>query len=517
MSIVHNKDIGTKQKALAINLDRKIYGSFAEIGAGQDVAANFFKAGASSGTIAKTMSAYDMTFSDAIYGAQQGRRYVSEPRLISMLEREYGLLIERLAEQRGTTTTFFAFSDTISALNYHKTNDGHGWMGVRFQLEPDGEFNDVVLHVKLLDNDNNLQQQAVGILGVNLIYACFYYHEIPPVFLLSLMDNLSKDRIQIDMIRFEGPGFTKVDNRLMSLHLVKYGFSDVAVFGPDGKNLQPSEALYKKHIVVVRGRFRPIINVHLDMLHTGVKQFMQEPDVDKTNIVVITELTLQSLKERNADQTAEIDEKDFLDRVDILCSLGQTVLISNFHEYYKLVAYLSKITKLKLGVVLGYPNLEYIFSEEHYGDLPGGILESFATLFSRKVKLFIYPTLRDGVIYNCLRFNLPPHLIDLYRYLIANDKIEDIRHYNENNLHVQTDKVLQLIRQGAPGWEEYVPPEVAAMIKDRRLFGYAGDGPGTGATGNGETTGNGEGTHNGGETSNGQGTGKDPGKVVDAA
>ena len=473
MSIVHNKDIGTKQKALAINLDREIYGSFAEIGAGQDVAANFFKAGASSGTIAKTMSAYDMTFSDAIYGAQQGRRYVSEPRLISMLEREYGLLIERLAEQRGKTTTFFAFSDTISALNYHKTNDGHGWMGVRFQLEPDGEFNDVVIHVKLMDNDNNLQQQAVGILGVNLIYACFYYHEIPPVFLLSLMDNLSKDRIQIDMIRFEGPGFTKVDNRLMSLHLVKYGFSDVAVFGPDGKNLQPSEALYKKHIVVVRGRFRPIINVHLDMLNTGVKQFMQEPDVDKSNIVVITELTLQSLKERNADQTAEIDEKDFLDRVDILCSLGQTVLISNFHEYYKLVAYLSKITKLKLGVVLGYPNLEYIFSEEHYGDLPGGILESFATLFSRKVKLFIYPTLRDGVIYNCLRFNLPPHLIDLYRYLIANDKIEDIRHYNENNLHVQTDKVLQLIRQGAPGWEEYVPAEVAAMIKDRCLFGYA--------------------------------------------
>jgi len=346
-------------------------------------------------------------------------------------------------------------------------------MGVRFQLEPNGAFNDVVLHVKLLDNDNNLQQQAVGILGVNLMYACFYYHEVPPVFLFSLLDNLSKDRIQIDMIRFEGPNFTKVDNRLMSLHLVKYGFSDAAVFGADGKNLQPSEVLYKKHIVVIRGRFRPIINVHLDMLNTGVKQFMQEPDVDKTNVVVLTELTLQSLKERNAGETAEIDEKDFLDRVDILCSLGQMVMISNFHEYYKLVSYLSKITKLKMGVVLGYPNLEYIFSEEHYQDLPGGILESFATLFSRKVKLFIYPTLRDGIIWNCLRFHPPAHLIDLYRYLIANNKIEDIRHYNENNLHVQTDKVLQLIKQGAEGWEEYVPPEVATMIKDRCLFGYA--------------------------------------------
>jgi hypothetical protein len=472
MNAIHNKDIGTKQKALAINLDPTIYGSFAEIGAGQDVAANFFKAGASSGTIAKTMSAYDMTFSDAIYGVQQTRRYVSEARLVSMLDHEYGLLIERLATLRGDSTTFFAFSDTVSALNYNKTNDGHGWMGVRFQLKPNGPFNDVILHVKLLDNDNNLQQQAVGILGVNLMYACFYYNEIPPVFLLSLMDNLSRDRIQIDMIRFEGPDFEKVDNRLMSLHLVKYGFSDVAVFGPDGENMQPTEALYKKHIVVIRGRFRPIINVHLDMLNTGVKQFLQEPDVDKANVVVVTELTLQSLKERNADQTAEIDEKDFLDRVDILCSLGQTVMISNFHEYYKLVSYLSKITKLKMGVVLGYPNLEYIFSEEHYQDLPGGILESFATLFSRKVKLFIYPTLRNGVIWNCLKFYPPPHLIDLYRYLIANNKIEDIRHYNENNLSVETDKVLQLIKQGVAGWEEFVPAEVAAMIKDRCLFGF---------------------------------------------
>src|SRR5579862_680906 len=162
MNTIHNTNIGTKQKALAINLDPKIYGSFAEIGAGQDVAANFFKAGASSGTIAKTMSAYDMVVSDAIYGALKVRRYVSEPRLISMLDHEYGLLIERLAEKRGESTTFFAFADTVSALNYYKTNEGHGWMGLRFQLEPNGEFNDVVLHVRLLDNDNNLQQQAMG-------------------------------------------------------------------------------------------------------------------------------------------------------------------------------------------------------------------------------------------------------------------------------------------------------------------------------------------------------------------
>jgi hypothetical protein len=464
--------IGTKQKALAINLDPEIYGSFAEIGAGQDVAANFFKAGGSSGTIAKTMSAYDMTFSDAIYGAEKKHRYVSESRLIAMCEKEYGLLIERLEAQRGATTTFFAFSDTVATLNYQKTNSGHGWMGVRFQLKPGGAYNDVVLHVKLLDNDNNLQQQAVGVLGVNLIYACFNYNENPVSFLLSLMDDLSRDRIQIDMIRFEGPDFIKVDNRLISLYLVRYGFSDAAVFGPDGKNLQPSEVLYKKHIVIVRGRFRPVINVHLDMLNTGVKQFLEEPDVDKENIVVLAELTLQSLKERNADQNADIDEKDFLERVDILCSLGQMVMISNFHEYYKLVAYLSTITKLKLGVVLGYPNLEYIFYEDQYKSLPGGILESFATLFSRKVKLFIYPTLRDGVIQNCERFNLPPHLIDLFRYLIANDKIEDILNYNKSNLNIQTDRVLEMIKEGEIGWEEHVPVEVATMIKERSLFGY---------------------------------------------
>ena len=472
MNITYNKDIGTKQKALAINLDPQIYGSFAEIGAGQDVAANFFKAGASSGTIAKTMSAYDMTVSDAIYGALKVKRYVSESRLMAMLDHEYSLVIERLSKQRGENTTFFAFSDTVSTLNYHKTNQAHGWMGLRFQLEPNGPFNDVIIHVNLLDNDSNLQQQAVGVLGVNLIYACFYYHATPSIFLLSLMDELSKDRIQIDMIRFDGPDFEKVDNRLMSLHLVKYGFSDAALFGPDGENQQPSEALYKKHIVMIRGRFRPLINVHMDMLKTGVKQFKAEADVDKKNVTVICELTLQALKERNADESAEIDEKDFLDRVDILCSLGQTVMISNFHEYYKLVAYLSKITPLKMGVVLGYPNLEYIFSEEHYGDLPGGILESFATLFSRKVKLFIYPTLRSGVIMNCLRFYPPPHLVDLYRYLIANNKIEDISNYNENNLNVQTDIVLQLIKQGVTGWEQYVPAEVASIIKERCLFGY---------------------------------------------
>ena len=467
MQVVHEKNLGTKQKALRVNLDKSIYGTFAEIGAGQDVASNFFKAGGASGTIAKTMSAYDMTFSDAIYGTIQSGRYVCEERLISMIDHEYDLLIERLNEKRGNNTLFFSFANTVVALNYHKNNEPHGWIGCRFQLEPGGEFHDVIIHVRMLDNDNLLQQQALGIIGVNLIYGCYYYHENPEILLLSLMDDLTKERIQVDMIRFKGPHFRQVDSRLMSLHLVKHGFSDLALFGPDGQNVQPSEALYKKHIVVLRGRFSPIINVHLDMLENGVKQYLQEPDVSKERVVVVSELTLQSLQEGE-----DIDEKDFLDRVDILCSLGQTVMITNYHEYYKLVAYLSKITPLKIGLIIGYPNLEYIFEEEHYQNLPGGILESFATLFSRKIKLFVYPTKRNNMIMNCMKFTPPMQLIDLYRFLIANNKIEDIHHYNEVNLDTQTSKVLDSISKGDGGWEQLVPNEVVSMIKERCLFGY---------------------------------------------
>lgn len=470
MSVIHDKNLATKQKALKINLDKRLYGTFAEIGAGQDVAAQFFKAGGASGTIAKTMSAYDMTFSDAIYGPVGSGRYVCEERLLSMLDHEYSLLEERLQMKRGDQTLFFSFANTVVTLNYHRNNQPHGWVGCRFQLEPGGPYNDVIIHVNMKDNDTLIQQQVLGVVGVNLIYGCFNYFDDPEVLLLSLMDNLSKHSIQIDMIRFDGPSFKEVDSRIMSLHLVKYGFSDVALFGPNGMTLQPSDTLYKKNIVVLRGRFRPLINVHLDMLENGVNQYLKEPDVKKENMVVVSELTLQSLQENDNDD--HIDEKDFLDRVDILSSLGQTVMISNYHEYYKLVSYLSDITDEKIGLIVGYPNLEYIFEEENYKELKGGTLESFATLFSKKVKLFVYPTLRDNTIMTCMRFTPEVQLIDLYRYLIANHKIEDIHHYNEQNLHVNTDNMLELIKQGELGWEENVPNEVVKMIQDKCLFGF---------------------------------------------
>ena len=468
---MYEKNIGTKQKALRLNLDRRIYGSFAEIGAGQETAAVFFKAGGSSGTVAKTMSAYDMTFSDAIYGNEESGRYVVESRLIKMLNKEYSLLEKRLSEKRGADTTFFAFANTVVALNYQKTNEGHGWLGCRFQSDPLSPPNDVIIHVRLLDNENVLQQQTLGVIGVNLIYSCFYYAKSPETLVLSLMDDLSPERIQIDTLRCEGPLFDGVDDRLMSLYLVRNGFTDAALFGPDGRVLQPQEALYKKNIVVMRGRLRPVTNVQLDMIDNGLKQFREEPDVDLERVLLLSELTLHNLKANEQG----IDEKDFLDRVDILCGLGQTVMISNYHEYYRLVAYLSRLTRLKIGLIMGIPNLEYIFDEAHYHYLAGGILESFAALFSRRVKLFIYPTLRNGHIYTCDQLELPPTLEPLFQYLIRNDKIEDITDYNEQTLHISTDRVLEMIQAGEEGWESLVPAQVVKQIKDNCLFGYPCD------------------------------------------
>lgn len=466
---MYDRNIGTKQKALKINLDTRIYGSFAEIGAGQETAAQFFKAGGASGTIAKTMSAYDMTFSDAIYGPEESGRYVVESRLKKMLSKEYSLVEKRLSEKRGAESLFFAFANTVVALNYQRTNDPHGWVGMRFQLTPGGPYNDVILHVRMFNRDIIQQQQALGTIGVNLIYACFYYHNSPETLLLSLMDDLSPEDLEIDMIRFSGPDFEKVDNRLMSLYLVRNGFTNAALFGSDGNVMQPTEAFYKKHILLMRGRLRPITNVHVDMITHGMEQFLAEPDVNPERVMFVSELTLHNLK----SDRDNIDEKDFLDRVDILCSLGHNVMISNYHEYYRLVAYLSRLSKLKSGLLVGIPSLQNIFDEKHYTFLPGGILESFATLFSRNVKLYVYPTLRDDqTVHNCDNFDLPESLQPLYQYLKLNDKIENIRDYNLDYMIYTTDQVLAMVKEGAPGWENLVPHSVAEIIKEKCLFGF---------------------------------------------
>ncbi|MCW5911234.1 MAG: TonB-dependent receptor [Cyclobacteriaceae bacterium] len=465
---MEEKKLTTQEKALRINLSKSIYGSFAEIGAGQEVAANFFKVGGASGTIAKTMSAYDMKFSDAIYGVCD--RYVCEDRLIQMLNHEYGLLPERL-QHRIADTRFFAFADTVEILNYERTNQGHGWIGLRFQLRPEGPYNDCVVHVKLLDNDPLQQQVSLGILGVNMVYGCMIIKD-PEAIINSLLDGLTARRMEVDMFRLVGPDFEHVDNRLMALKLVKNGLTKVAMFGPDGSVMQPSEALYKKNVLVLRGRFRPVTHVNVDMLLTSRKRFKQEPDVDKNRMLVLTELTLSDL---SAD--GQIDEKDFLYRADIICSLGQTVLVSNYFEYYRLVDYFSRITRgKKIGLVLGIYALLKIFEEKTYDNLRGGILESFAPLFGTNVKLYIYPSLRPGSdqLFTLADFEqeLPANLRGLFRYLLDNNKLEDIRNANVSNLHIISDNVLAMIRKGEAGWEKFVPTKVSEAIKANGFFDF---------------------------------------------
>ncbi|MEP2770552.1 MAG: TonB-dependent receptor [Fulvivirga sp.] len=463
------RKLTTKEKALQINLRKDIYGSFAEIGAGQEVAANFFKAGGASGTIAKTMSAYDMSFSDAIYGACD--RYVCEPRLMMMLEHEYGLLLERLGHV-ADHTQFFSFSNTVEALNYERTNQPHGWIGLRFQGSPGGEFNECVLHVKMKDNDALLQQQALGIIGVNLIFGCFFIKD-PDELLASLVDGLAPGRIEIDMFRVNGPDFEHVDNRLMSLKLVKSGLTHAAMFGPDGKVLQPSEALYKKNVLVLRGRFRPVTHVNVDMLLASRRIFKHEPDVDRDKIVVLTEITLNDLRTEG-----EIDEKDFLNRVDIICSLGQNVMISNYPEYYRLVDYLSVITKgRKIGIILGIYNLQRVFDEKYYTHLRGGVLEAFGVLFGHNVTLYVYPSnkYKGEGLYTLDNFQLPENEAGLFKYLTDNKKLVSVENADTKNLHIISDKVLDMIKSGEDGWEKMVPRKVSQAIKARCLFDYPCD------------------------------------------
>ncbi|MFM7429495.1 MAG: TonB-dependent receptor [Flammeovirgaceae bacterium] len=469
-----HKKLTTQEKALRINLSKAIYGSFAEIGAGQEVAANFFKVGGASGTIAKTMSAYDMKFSDAIYGV--GDRYVCEDRLMRMLTHEYQLLPERLPH-RIETTRFFSFADTVEVLNYERTNQGHGWIGLRFQMHPQSDFNDCVIHVKMHDNDPLQQQSSLGILGVNLIYACMFLHD-PEQIVLSLLDGLTTRRIEVDMFRLTGPDFGYVDNRLMALKLVKNGLTKAAMFGPDGQVMQPSEYLYKKNVLVLRGRFRPVTHVNVDMLLTSLRHFKKEDDVERSKLITLTELTLNDLS-----PDGNIDEKDFLYRADIICSLGQNVLVSNYFEYYRLVDYLSKITKgKKTGIVMGIYALQKVFDERTYENIRGGILECFASLFGTNVKLYIYPALRkDGSLFTLKDFEkeLPANLKSLFRYVMENNKLEDIHDANVANLNIISDNVLAMIKRGEDGWEKYVPHKVEEAIKEQGLFDY----PKTNSTG----------------------------------
>lgn len=455
------------QKALEVNLNPETYGTFAEVGAGQEVVRHFFRAGGASGTIAKAMSAYDKDFSDAIYGKEANGRYVCESRLKNMINHEYGLITERLNREKHPNKRFFSFANNVETINFSKTNDGHGWMGLRFQLCPNSKPNDVVLHYLLHEREAKQQQESAGILGVNLLHGCMFHSDNPKMIIKKLFDNISKGHIEINMIKMNGPDFNYVDNRLLSLYLVRERMTDAVIFSPDGINLQPSDVLYKKNILAIRGSFRPVTKVNIDMIKNGYNKFILENRVCKEDLQVLFEITLSNLSSEG-----EIDEQDFLDRADILCSLGQTVLISNYQRYYKLLDYFSRFTKKRMGIIMGVPNLKQIFEEKYYRHLSGGILEAFGRMFNRDLKIYLYPyqKQKEGEITNSKNINIHPRFRSLYDYLIFNQRIIDIE-YDPKVLNIFSPVVLRMIKNGVSGWEDMVPAYVDNVIKQKKLFG----------------------------------------------
>ena len=459
-------DVETDKKALQINLDAKKYGTFVEIGAGQEVARRFFRVGGAAGTIAKTMSAYDMTFSDAIYGPTD--RYVSRVRLQTMLDREYDLLLERLNEKLGSERTFFVFADTVAARSFKQHNESHGWLGVRFQAEKRGDPSQIIIHVRMLDEMNVDQQEALGVIGVNLLYGAFYYHE-PEKLISSLQENLAWGKIEVDMIKFSGSAFCNIDNRLMSLQLVSQGLTNAVMFTADGETVQPAEVFHKKAILVERGSFRPVTYATNDMLDGARRVLLAQSGCSEQDLIVLMEMTLQNLLAEG-----QLNHADFLARVDILGALGRTVLVSKFGEYYRLAGYLSRYTNRMIGLVMGVPSLMEIFDEKYYLNLEGGILEALGRMFKGGLKLYVYPMIDEGTgkIVTAKQLEVAPNLRSLFQYLIDNQFIEEIAHYHAEYLRIYPADALAKLQRGDSGWERMVPPEVVQIIKEREFFGY---------------------------------------------
>jgi hypothetical protein len=456
----------TLQKALRINLDPRWYGTIAEIGAGQEVARWFFRAGGAAGTVAKSMSAYDMAVSDAVYG--KADRYVSMGRLQAMLDREFQLNLDRLGDERGDDTAFFAFADTVVARSYRGGNECHGWMGVKFQSHPHDEASQIILHVRMLDAEASLQQEALGVVGVNLLHAAFFLHHEPEILVESLLDRLTTGRIEIDMIQLKGIEFRSVDNRLMALKLVQVGLSGAAMFGPDREVLQPSEVLRKKAILVERGSFRPPTVVNIDMLDSALVKFEADPEVAERDVLVLTELTMANLRAGGDD----VDRRDFLARADLLAACGMTVLISDFDAYHRLAAYLAWRTDGRIGMVMGVPSLIDLFDESSHADLPGGILESFGRLFKNDLRLFVYPMLHDDEVTTVENVVVADYLQPLYDYLAGRGSFVHLDSYKPDYLPILSRDVLQRIPTEDTTWESMVPSEVSELIKKRGFFGY---------------------------------------------
>jgi len=466
---VKEETIDTHSKALRINLDPRWYGTFAEVGAGQEVARWFFRVGGAAGTIAKSMSAYDMKVSDAIYG--HADRYVSRSRLQAMLDREFDLDVERLGQERGESTSFFAFADTVEARSYRGTRESHGWMGIKFQSRINDQPSQIVMHMLMLDEEASAQQEALGIVGVNLCYGAFFLSHVPEELVESLLDNLTTRRIEIDMLEFSGIEFRNVDNRLMALRLVQLGLSGAAMFGPNREVLQPSDVLHKKAVLVERGSFRPVTYVNIDMLECALAKFKEDPAVVDKPILSLMELTMRNLLAGGT----EVDRRDFLARAEVLGASGMTVLISDYFEYYRLAAYLSWRTRERIGIVMGVPSIFELFDEKYYTQLPGGILESFGRLFKNELKVYIYPVQRSPTdelqTIHDLKGKLKADLQPLYDYLVGRGSFVQLDNYNPKYLPIFSRDVLKRIAAGDESWDEMVPTQVAEIIRRRGFFG----------------------------------------------
>ena len=459
----------THQKALRVNLDPRWYGTVAEIGAGQEVARWFFRVGGAAGTIAKSISAYDMAVSDAIYGEVD--RYVSAGRLQAMLDYEYQLDLERLSDKRGDTTSFFAFANTVVARSFKGNSECHGWMGVKFQSHPRDEASQIVLHVRMLDVEASLQQEAIGVLGINLLHGAFFQHHEPESLVESLLDRLTTGRIEIDMIEFRGIEFRRVDNRLMALKLVQLGLSGVAMFGPDREVVQPSEALRKKAVLVERGSFRPTTLVNVDMLETALAKFEADPAITGQPVLPLAELTMRNLLAGGED----VDRRDFLARADLLSACGLTVLISDYFEYYRLAAYIAQRTTERIGIVMGVPSLLELFDEKYYTQLPGGILESYGRLFKNDLRIYVYPLRRsdEEELRTVDNLEVEPALRPLYDYLAMRGSFVPLDNYRPDYLKIFSRDVLRRISAGDSSWEAMVPAAVADLIRERAFFEYS--------------------------------------------
>lgn len=440
-----NTTLTPKQKALAINLDPNIYGTFAEIGAGQETVRHFFRAGGSSMTIAKAMSAYDKEYSNAIYGKEVKNRFVTQNRLKKMLKHEVKLIEERLDNSETPDRKFFSYANTVTTINYHKTFKGHGWVGLMFQHEAQAEYSEIIIHIRFKENDATHQQETLGNLGVNLIYGAFNYSDNPRKLINSLYDDLSVDQFEIDMIDFQGPAFKYVDNRLMSLQLVKKGMTEAVIFNSKGEPMLPAETLYKKDVFAVRGSFRPVTLVNTDMFESGLDLFLKDTEESVENTVIIFEITISNLR-----TLGKIDERDFLDRVDVLAKLGYTVMISNFSEYYRMVEYFYSYNIRYLGIGMGVNNLLMVFDEEYYNHLPGGIHEAFGKFFKNDMRVYLYPYKDPDTLENLNSENLKveDNLKELYKYFLLNRRIVDIKNNNPDYSEIYSRDVLAKIAGG---------------------------------------------------------------------